>query len=58
MNNKILTLARIALIGALMLNTVSSVSAKGDTGYQTGFIRWRAADKGFSGWTFSGVKPN
>jgi hypothetical protein len=58
MNNKILILARLAWIVALMLNTVSSVSAKGDTGYQTGFIRWRAADKAFSGWTFSGVKPN
>ena len=60
MKNKILTLARIALIGALMLNlnTVSSASAKGDVGYQTGFIRWRAAENGFNGWTLSGVKLN
>ena len=41
-----------------MLNTVSSVSTKGDIGYQTGFIRWRAVDNGFSGWTLRGVKHN
>lgn len=41
-----------------MLNTVSSVSAKGDVGYQTGFIRWRAAEDGFAGWELSGVKLN
>ena len=58
MKNKLLTLARIALIGTLMLTTVSSVSAKGEGGYQTGFIRWRATDKGFSGWTLNGVKRN
>jgi hypothetical protein len=60
MKNMLLTLARIALIGVLMLNTVSSVSAKGkgDVGYQTGFIRWRAAENGFTGWALSGVKLN
>lgn len=60
MKNTILMLARIALIGVLMLNTVSSVSAKGkgDVGYETGFVRWRAADNGFSSWTLSGVKDN
>jgi Peptidase_C39 like family len=60
MKNKMLTLARIALIVALMLNlyTVSSASARGDVGYQTGFIRWRAAENGFNGWTLSGVKLN
>lgn len=43
-----------------MLNTVSSVSAqgKGEAGYQTGFIRWRAVDNGFSGWPLRGVKRN
>lgn len=42
-----------------MLNTVSSVSAKGkDSTYQTGFIRWRSADGSFDGWTLSGVKLN
>lgn len=59
MKNNILALARIALIGVLMLNTVSSVSAKGkDSTYQTGFIRWRSADGSFDGWTLSGVKLN
>jgi hypothetical protein len=60
MKNEILTLARIALISTLMLSMVSSVSAKGSRGgaYQTGFVRWRAADNGFSGWTLNGVKLN
>jgi hypothetical protein len=60
MKNTILTLARIVSIGVLMLNTATSVSAKGkgDAGYQTGFVRWRAADNGFSGWTLNGVKSN
>jgi hypothetical protein len=59
MKYRILTLARITLIGALMLSTVSSVSAKGkDSLYQTGFIRWRAAENGFSSWVFNGIKLN
>ena len=60
MKNTLRTLASIMLIGVFMLNTVSSVSAKGSTGggYQTGFARWRAADNGFSGWVLSGVKLN
>lgn len=60
MLNRIFALARIALIGVLMLNTVSSVSAKGkdDSTYQTGFIRWRAAENGFASWTLSGVRLN
>jgi hypothetical protein len=59
MKDTIRTLARIMLIGVFMLNTVSSVSAKGDTAYQTGFIRWRAADNGFASWTLlNGVKLN
>ena len=43
-----------------MLNTVSSVSAKGSTdgGYQTGFVRWRAAEGGFGGWTLDGITRN
>ncbi|HEY3476071.1 MAG TPA: peptidase C39 family protein, partial [Anaerolineales bacterium] len=44
--------------GVFMLSTVSSVSAKGETAYQTGFVRWRAADNGFAGWTLSGVRLN
>jgi hypothetical protein len=43
-----------------MINTVSSVSetGKGQVEYQTGFIRWRAAQDGFSDWVLSGVKWN
>jgi hypothetical protein len=42
-----------------MLNTQesSSVSTEVDT-YQTGFIRWRAADAGFADWSLDGVKRN
>jgi hypothetical protein len=59
MKNMILTLARITIIGVLMLNTVSSVSARGSKGeYQTGFVRWRAAEGGFGGWTLDGVTRN
>ena len=43
-----------------MLNMVSSISptGKGSDAYQTGFIRWRAADNGFEGWSLHGVKLN
>ena len=58
MKNMILRLAYITLIGVLMINTVSSVSAKGGVGHQAGFIRWRAAENDFTGWTLSGVKLN
>ncbi len=59
MMNRIFRLAHIALIGVLMLTTASSVSAKGtESAYRTGFVRWRAADNGFSGWTLNGVKLN
>jgi Peptidase_C39 like family len=58
MKKVILALARLTLIGVFMLNTVSSVSAKREGEYETGFVRWRAADYGFSGWTLSGVKLN
>ena len=54
MKNEILTLARIALISALTLSMVSSASARGGA-YQTGFVRWRAADGGCSSWTLSGL---
>lgn len=60
MKHEILALVRIALIGVLMLSMASSVTAKGkgESGYQTGFIRWRAAENGFSGWALDGVKLN
>ena len=45
-----------------MLNTQepSSISTKGkgEFDYQTGFIRWCAADNGFAGWSLNGVKLN
>jgi uncharacterized protein YvpB len=43
-----------------MLNTVPSDSIKetGDLRYQTGFIRWRAAEGEFAGWSLNGVKLN
>ena len=61
MKKVILALARITLIGVFMLNTVSSVSARAreEGEYQTGFVRWRAADNDFGGWTLDGgVKLN
>jgi Peptidase_C39 like family len=58
MKNEILAFARITLISAIMLSMVSSVSAKRAGGYQTGFIRWRAAENGFSNWALNGVKLN
>ncbi len=58
MKNVLLTIARLAMIGVLMLNTVSSVSAKGGVVHQTGFIRWGAAENGFNSWTLSGIRLN
>ncbi|MDQ3007120.1 MAG: hypothetical protein M3R47_17270, partial [Chloroflexota bacterium] len=57
MKNEILTLVRIVLISALALSVVSTASARG-AAYQTGFVRWRAADNGFSNWALSGLKLN
>ncbi|HSJ88142.1 MAG TPA: peptidase C39 family protein [Anaerolineales bacterium] len=58
MNKLMLAFARIVLVGVIMLGMVSSASAKGkgDGAYQTGFVRWRAADGGFGGWTLDGVQ--
>jgi len=59
MKNEILMMARVAFISTLLLTVVSSVSAKkGGSDYQTGFIRWRAPDNGFSSWALDGVKLN
>jgi hypothetical protein len=60
MKNRMIAIARIVLTGVIMLGMVSSASAKSraDGAYQTGFKRWRAADNGFVGWSFSGVKLN
>jgi len=42
----------------IFLSKTSSTSEKerGEGEYQTGFIRWRAAEDGFSGWALNGVK--
>ena len=40
-----------------MLSSLSTHS-QGDGAYQTGFIRWRAADHGFASWTLNGVTLN
>jgi hypothetical protein len=60
MKKVILAIARIILIGVFMLNTVSSVSAKGkeEGEFKTGFVRWRGEDNDFESWTRSGVKLN
>ncbi len=58
MNRYVLNVARVALIIFLIFGAVPAAEAKkGDT-YQTGFVRWRAADNGFGGWTLSGVHLN
>jgi hypothetical protein len=50
----------ITLVSILALVMVPTVAAKGkDTGvYKTGFVRWRAAENGFTGWSLSGVHLN
>jgi len=59
MQNRIIAMARILLTGVIMLGMVTPVSAKREErAYQTGFVRWRAADNGFEGWTLTGVKRN
>ena len=44
----------ILLVGFFLMTTTSPAAAK-DAGYQTGFIRWQAAEGGFAGWTLDGV---
>jgi hypothetical protein len=48
---------RIFLILVILFVLVPSVAAKKgtDSGYQTGFVRWRAAENGFADWTLKGV---
>jgi len=49
----------ITLVTILTLVLAPSAAAKGSTtGYQTGFVRWRAAENGFTGWSLSGVQLN
>jgi len=59
MKHKLFGTARIALIVFVIFALVPSVSAKGSSTYQTGFIKWRAANNDFaSGWTLAGVNIN
>jgi len=45
----------ITLVSILALVMVPTAAAKkANTGYQTGFVRWRAADAGFAGWDLNG----
>ena len=49
----------ITLVSILALVCVPTAAAKkGVTGYQTGFVRWRAADHGFDGWSVRGTNIN
>jgi peptidase C39-like protein len=55
MNQYFLNVARVALIVFLIFGAVPAVEAKkAEAGYQTGFVRWRAADSGFGSWTLNG----
>src|SRR5215204_1190661 len=59
MRSKFLATMRIALIVIVLFAMVPSVAARqGDSAFQTGFVRWRAAENGFAGWTLSGVQLN
>ena len=58
-NQYVFNVARITLIIFLIFGLVPSAAAKkADAGYQTGFVRWHAADNGFGGWSLSGVHLN
>lgn len=60
MRSQFLATMRIALIVVVLFALVPSVAAKkgSDSGFQTGFVRWRAAENGFADWTLSGVQLN
>src|SRR6185503_20210189 len=49
----------ITLISILSLIAVPTAAAKKGSGggFQTGFVRWRAAENGFAGWSLNGVHP-
>jgi hypothetical protein len=48
---------RVAVAVAVLLTLVAPLpaGAKGSAAYQTGSLRWRAADGDFAGWTLDGV---
>jgi hypothetical protein len=60
MKKQIFVLARLVFISALVASTATAAFAKGkDGGYQTGFLRWRAKEGGFEGWSLGkGVTLN
>jgi hypothetical protein len=47
------TFTLISIVALVLVPTAAAKRA--NTGYQTGFVRWRAADGNFSSWTFSDV---
>ncbi len=47
--------ARLLIALVLLVAFVSPAAAKG-TPYQTGFVRWRAAENGFASWTLGAVQ--
>ncbi len=59
MKRTIFSTARLVSILLIMATLAPAAAAKSGGGvYQTGFIRWRAADNGFTGWSLSGVHLN
>ncbi len=42
---------RLVLMLAVLVSFAGPVSAAKAPAFQTGFVRWRAADDGFAGWT-------
>jgi len=60
MRSEFLAAMRIALIVVVLFALAPSVAAESgiDSGFQTGFVRWRAAENGFADWTLSGVQLN
>jgi hypothetical protein len=59
MKRTIFSTARLVSILLIMATLAPAVAAKsGGSAYQTGFIRWRAADDGFAGWHLNGVQIN
>ena len=43
---------------SMISSTPPTATGQGEGVYQTGFIRWRAADHGFDRWSLNGVKLN
>lgn len=59
MKRTIFSTARLLSILVIIAALAPAAAAKsGGSGYQTGFVRWRAADSGFTDWTLSGVELN